>query len=178
MAGACVLALWRTRRERVFQPGARGIGDSIARRKSMRTFVRRVAPLFVFAAPFAFAALASGCSQTDEAYKAVPAFSGRRASLPAVPWVPGDHAHKSPELVWPSRLASARHLAVRHLAVHHPLDSSQDRRSGGTRECRAPRAVRRVVAAHVLAHRRHLAARRGALARHALAWPTDGPFAG
>ena len=54
----------------------------------MRTFVRRVAPLFVCAAPFAFAALALGCSQTDEAYKAVPAFSGRRASLPAVPTLP------------------------------------------------------------------------------------------
>jgi hypothetical protein len=54
----------------------------------MRTFVRRVAPLFVYAAPFALAALASGCSQTDEAYKAVPAFSGRRASLPAVPTLP------------------------------------------------------------------------------------------
>ncbi len=53
----------------------------------MRTFVRRVAPtLFVCAVPLVLAA--SGCGQTDEPYKPVPAFSGRKANLPAVPTLP------------------------------------------------------------------------------------------
>ena len=55
----------------------------------MRTFVRRVAPsLLVCAVPVAFAALVAGCGQTDEPYKPAPAFSGRKANLPAVPTLP------------------------------------------------------------------------------------------
>jgi hypothetical protein len=55
----------------------------------MRTYVRRVAPsLFVCAVPLVVAVLGSGCGQTDEPYKATPAFSGRRANLPAVPTLP------------------------------------------------------------------------------------------
>jgi hypothetical protein len=55
----------------------------------MRTFVRRLAPaLFVCTAPLAFAALGAGCGQTDEPYKPIPAFSGRKANLPAVPTLP------------------------------------------------------------------------------------------
>jgi hypothetical protein len=53
----------------------------------MRTFVRRVAPtLVVCAVPLVVAA--SGCGQNDEPYKPVPAFSGRKANLPAVPTLP------------------------------------------------------------------------------------------
>lgn len=55
----------------------------------MRTNVRRVATvLFLCAAPVSLGALAAGCGQTDEPYKPVPAFSGRKASLPAVPTLP------------------------------------------------------------------------------------------
>jgi hypothetical protein len=55
----------------------------------MRTLVRRFAPsLLVCTASVAFGAFAPGCGQTDEPYKPVPAFSGRKASLPAVPTLP------------------------------------------------------------------------------------------
>jgi hypothetical protein len=54
----------------------------------MRTFVRRVAPSFLVCAVPAAVALGAGCGQTDEPYKPVPAFSGRAASLPAVPTLP------------------------------------------------------------------------------------------
>jgi len=55
----------------------------------MRTFVRRVVPaLFVCVPSMVFGVLGAGCGQTDEPYKAVPAFSGRKASLPAVPTLP------------------------------------------------------------------------------------------
>src|SRR4051812_13872971 len=65
------------------------MGRPIARRKFMRTFVRRAAPaLLVCTAPLTLAALASGCGQNDEPYKPAPAFSGRKANLPAVPTLP------------------------------------------------------------------------------------------
>ena len=53
------------------------------------TSVRRAAPPFVVCAlPLLLAAAASGCGQTDEPYKPAPAFSGRKANLPAVPTLP------------------------------------------------------------------------------------------
>jgi hypothetical protein len=42
----------------------------------------------VCAVPLLLAAAVPGCGQTDEPYKAVPAFSGRKANLPAVPTLP------------------------------------------------------------------------------------------
>ncbi len=40
------------------------------------------------AVPLALAAAFAGCSQNDDPYKPSPAFSGRRANLPAVPTLP------------------------------------------------------------------------------------------
>jgi len=55
----------------------------------MRTSVGRAArALFVCAAPVVLLAALPGCGQTEEPYKPVPAFSGRKASLPAVPTLP------------------------------------------------------------------------------------------
>ena len=55
----------------------------------MRTFVRRLAPaLFVCAPSMVLGLAGSGCGQTDEPYKPIPAFSGRKASLPPVPTLP------------------------------------------------------------------------------------------
>jgi hypothetical protein len=55
----------------------------------MRTSVGRpVRALFVCAAPVVILAALPGCGQTEEPYKPIPAFSGRKASLPAVPTLP------------------------------------------------------------------------------------------
>ena len=55
----------------------------------MRTSVGRAArALFVCAAPVVLFAALPGCGQTEEPYKPVPAFSGKKASLPAVPTLP------------------------------------------------------------------------------------------
>jgi hypothetical protein len=55
----------------------------------MRISVGRAArALFVCAAPVALLAALPGCGQTEEPYKVIPAFSGRKASLPAVPTLP------------------------------------------------------------------------------------------
>ena len=62
----------------------------------------------------------------------------------------------------PARLAAARRLARLDRPVHRPLDPREDRRPGRARQRRAPRAVRRPLAADVLAHRRR---RPGARAR-------------
>lgn len=53
----------------------------------MRT-VRRIAPIVASALPIVAAALALGCGTNDEPYKAIPAFSGRKANMPAVPTIP------------------------------------------------------------------------------------------
>jgi len=54
----------------------------------MRTFVRcSRATLIALAIP-ALAGLLAACGQTDEPYKPQPAYSGRKASLPAVPTLP------------------------------------------------------------------------------------------
>ncbi len=55
----------------------------------MRTSVRRLAPVAAAVLPAVVAALAvGGCGTSDEPYKPVPAFSGRKANLPAVPSLP------------------------------------------------------------------------------------------
>ena len=55
----------------------------------MRISVRRVAPVcFVCVLPVAVFAMTPGCGPTDEPYKPTPAFSGRKANLPAVPSLP------------------------------------------------------------------------------------------
>jgi hypothetical protein len=55
----------------------------------MRTSVGcPVRALFVCAAPVVILAALPGCGQTEEPYKPIPAFSGRKASLPAVPTLP------------------------------------------------------------------------------------------
>ena len=87
----------------------------------MRTFVRRVAPsLFVCAVPLAFAALVAGCGQTDEPYKAAPAFSGRKANLPAVPTLPSK-AIKSGDSF--TVYGAMHHLRSR---VHNPDVANKD----------------------------------------------------
>ena len=72
-------------------------------RKSMSTRVRAVAPaisvtrhglrpacgsVIAWVVPLALAAVFAGCGQNDEPYKPMPAFSGRKANLPAVPTLP------------------------------------------------------------------------------------------
>jgi hypothetical protein len=53
------------------------------------TSVRRAAPpIVVCAVSLLLAASVPGCGQADEPYKPVPAFSGRKANLPAVPTLP------------------------------------------------------------------------------------------
>jgi hypothetical protein len=55
----------------------------------MRITVRRAAPVcFVCVLPIAVFAMTPGCGPTDEPYKPQPAFSGRKANLPAVPSLP------------------------------------------------------------------------------------------
>jgi hypothetical protein len=55
----------------------------------MRTSVGRVArALFVCAAPVVLFAAFAGCGQTEVTYKPVPAYSGKKANLPAVPTLP------------------------------------------------------------------------------------------
>ncbi len=54
----------------------------------MRTVVHRLAPVLASALPVIAAALGFGCNSNDEPYKPVPAFSGRKASMPAVPTLP------------------------------------------------------------------------------------------
>jgi hypothetical protein len=55
----------------------------------MRISVRRAAPVcFVCVLPIAVFAMTPGCGPTDEPYKPQPAFSGRKANLPAVPSLP------------------------------------------------------------------------------------------
>jgi hypothetical protein len=55
----------------------------------MRISVRRVATLcFVCVPPVAVFAMTPGCGPTDEPYKPVPAYSGRKANLPPVPSLP------------------------------------------------------------------------------------------
>jgi hypothetical protein len=54
----------------------------------MRTFVRCTRATLIAVAVPAFAGLLSACGQTDEPYKPTPAYSGRKASLPAVPTLP------------------------------------------------------------------------------------------
>jgi hypothetical protein len=55
----------------------------------MRISVRRAAPVcFVCVLPLAVFAMTPGCGPTDEPYKPQPAFSGRKANLPAVPSLP------------------------------------------------------------------------------------------
>src|SRR5882762_11793672 len=87
----------------------------------MRTLVRRFAPsLLVCAASIAFGAFAPGCGQTDEPYKPVPAFSGRKASLPAVPTMP-TKAVKSGDSY--TVYGAMHHLRSR---VHNPDVASKD----------------------------------------------------
>jgi hypothetical protein len=52
----------------------------------------------------------------------------------------------------PARLALPLGLACVGRSLHRPLDSGQDGRPGRARERRAPRSLRRALAAHVLAH--------------------------
>jgi hypothetical protein len=55
----------------------------------MRISVRRAASVcFACALPLALPAILPGCGPTDEPYKPIPAYSGRKASLPAVPTLP------------------------------------------------------------------------------------------
>jgi hypothetical protein len=53
----------------------------------MRTFVRTRATLIALAAP-ALAGLLTDCGQTEEPYKPMAAYSGRKAALPSVPTLP------------------------------------------------------------------------------------------
>jgi hypothetical protein len=54
----------------------------------MRTSVRRLAPVVACALPSLLAPLLAGCGQSEDPYKAIPAFSGKKASMPAVPTLP------------------------------------------------------------------------------------------
>lgn len=52
----------------------------------MRTRMKLLAPLLI--ATLSASALAIGCGNADEPYKAAPAWSGKKASIPAVPQLP------------------------------------------------------------------------------------------
>ncbi|HQY63943.1 MAG TPA: hypothetical protein PK141_21235 [Polyangiaceae bacterium] len=52
----------------------------------MRTWMHPLAPLLF--ASFSASALSVGCGNADEPYKATPAWSGKKASIPAVPQLP------------------------------------------------------------------------------------------
>jgi hypothetical protein len=55
----------------------------------MRTCVGRASlGFFVCALPLALVVALPGCGQPDEPYKPIPAFSGRKANVPAVPTLP------------------------------------------------------------------------------------------
>jgi hypothetical protein len=62
---------------------------AFVRRNLMRIFVRRSPnALIAIAGLLGLAAPVAGCGQSDEPYKPMPAFSGRKATLPPVPTLP------------------------------------------------------------------------------------------
>jgi len=52
------------------------------------TSAARLLPVAIFVPAIALACAAAGCGSNDEPYKATPAWSGRKASLPAIPSLP------------------------------------------------------------------------------------------